>query len=352
MSDIQERIYHVQGKQPREIGQKIGQRIGLRLEENISHYIQRRPTGDDFLDPLKLHSGALPWMRTLPARFQEELEGLAEGAGIPVQRVAELTYLEELLANSCSAAICMFDGRAWIARNNDFYIPEAWGYVTIREISGLIPTISFSLEGDVFTPTGINQERLWLHYNYLVAWDKPAPGKTSMPGYAFIQHALETCHNLEDLEGLLKEVDRSDGMLLFAIDGKDESSCMYECTCQNHYKIPMREDWLAGTNHYCEYQPPSDYQDDASNSILRLNRMQELIDGLKSSGQSQELPWSLVNILGDEVIERRGEDLVTVYANVACPSLGMLWYTFGGAPAASQGNWQQLPWPWSTAETR
>jgi hypothetical protein len=346
MGELDERIYHVKGNLPREIGQKIGHRMGTRLEENISHYIQRRPTVGEHVDIAKLKSGALPWMRTLPLRFQEELEGLAEGAGIPVQRVVEMTYLEELLANNCSAAICKFDGRTWIARNNDFFVPEAWGYVTIREITGLIPTISFSLEGDVFTPTGINKERLWLHYNYLPAWDKPTPGKTSMPGYAFIQVALETCRNLGDLEGLLAEVDRSDGMLLFAIDGKDESACMYECNCQTHFKIPLNGGWVAGTNHHLACQPPADIQEDASDSILRWKRMEELMEQLFSSDHAMELPWSLVNILGDELIERRGEDLVTVYSNVACPSLGELWYTFGGTPAASQGNWQKLPWPW------
>jgi hypothetical protein len=36
-------------------------------------------------------------------------------------------------------------------------VPELWGYVTIREVEGRIPTISFSMEGDVFTPTGINK---------------------------------------------------------------------------------------------------------------------------------------------------------------------------------------------------
>lgn len=31
--------------------------------------------------------GAVPWLRTLPDRFQDELEGLAEGAQVPLQRV-------------------------------------------------------------------------------------------------------------------------------------------------------------------------------------------------------------------------------------------------------------------------
>jgi hypothetical protein len=346
VKSIEERIYHVKGDSPYQIGQQIGRRMGERLQENIRHYIRRRPLADEVVDMGKLQAGALPWMRSLPNRFQEELEGLAQGAGIPLQTVAEWTYLEELLAMNCSAAICTFDGQAWIARNNDTLVPKAWGYVTIREISGLIPTISFGLEGDVFTPTGINQERLWLHYNYLPAWDKPAPGKTSMPAYAFIQLALETCHSLADLEGKLEEIDRSDGMLLFAVDGKNNRFVVYECTCGEHARIDPSGDWLAGTNHHCRFQAPEDIQTSAGNSILRLERMNELIGNLYTPEKPKQLPWSLVEILGDEIIERRGIDMATAYANVACPARGELWYTFGGLPAASQGNWQRLPWPW------
>jgi predicted choloylglycine hydrolase len=346
MESIEDRICHVKGESAYQTGLQIGQRIGIRLQENIHHYIHRRPQAEDVVDMEKLKAGAIPWMRTLPARFQEELEGLAQGAGISLQCLAEWTYVEEVLSNNCSAAICKIDDQAWIARNNDTFVPDAWGYVTIREINGLIPTISFGLEGDVFTPTGINQEKLWLHYNYLPAWDKPHPRKVNMPAYAFIQYALEICRNLADLEHMLQEVDRADGMLLFAVDGKNNDYALYECTSCEHTKICPQGDWLAGTNHHCHIQAPQDIQASADNSILRLERLNELISGLYSRQMPKQLPWSLVEFLGDEIIERRATDFATAYANVACPALGELWYTFGGVPAASQGNWQRLRWPW------
>jgi hypothetical protein len=55
----------------------------------------------------------------------------------------------------------------------------------------------------------------------------------------------------------------------------------------------------------------------------------------------------LIQILADDQIERRDSRLVTVSANVACPHTGKIWYTFGGYPAASQGNWHGLEWPWA-----
>ncbi len=54
----------------------------------------------------------------------------------------------------------------------------------------------------------------------------------------------------------------------------------------------------------------------------------------------------LVAALADDEIERRDDTFATVYSNVACPATGEIWYTFGGWPAASVGNWQVVPWPW------
>jgi hypothetical protein len=68
---------------------------------------------------------------------------------------------------------------------------------------------------------------------------------------------------------------------------------------------------------------------------------------MRIAGQdTPDLPAGLIRILADDDIERRGPQLVTVYANVACPSTGEIWYTLGGQPAASRGDWQKLDWPW------
>jgi hypothetical protein len=58
------------------------------------------------------------------------------------------------------------------------------------------------------------------------------------------------------------------------------------------------------------------------------------------------LPQDLIAILADDGVERRGQDLWTVYSNVACPGTGELWFTFGGYPAASGGEWLPVTWPW------
>jgi hypothetical protein len=342
MTEHFDRIQHFKGT-PYEIGFSLGQALGRKLEATAAHYIAGMA---EFSDMEKLRHGALPWFHTLPKRFQEEYEGLAAGAHVSLQSLVEWTYIEECEKRECSGAVCVSDGHAWVARNNDAYVPELWGYVTIREVTGRIPTISFSMEGDVFTPTGINREKLWLHYNFLSVWDSPTPGKPHLPGYVFLTEALERCRSIADVEAMLNEINRDGGMLLFAVDGKTDEFALFECLCAKHYRRDPANGWIVGTNHFCACEDRTLGDDAGSISTLsRFRRMEELIRPLAAAPPPRHRPADLIHVLADDHIERRTGRLITAYANVACPATGEMWYTFGGYPAASHGNWQRLGWP-------
>jgi hypothetical protein len=349
MNSHLDRIHHFKGT-PYDSGLAAGRTLGARLEQTIDHYITARAHASDMV---KLHQGAVPWLRSLPQRFQDELQGMADGAQLPLQKLAEWSYIEECEAKRCSGAVVLFDGRAWVARNNDTYVPELWGYATIREVEGRIPTIGFSMEGDVFAPTGINKERLWLHYNFLAAWDEPGPGRPHVPPYVFLTEALELCRTIGDVEALLNSTDRDGGMLLFVVDGKDEDVALFDCLCSRHYRRQPSDGWIVGTNHCCacEDLTLTDADWEPMGTLSRFRRMETLVRALSVSRTPPTLPADLIHILADDAIERRDNRLTTAYANVACPSSGEMWYTFGGYPAASRGNWQQLAWPWDDRTT-
>ena len=345
MNDHLSRISHYRGT-PYEIGYATGRALGKRLEDHIRHYLGYLSPSRDMQ---KVREGALPWLHGLPQRFQDEFEGIAAGAEVPLQLLAEWSYIEECEPQGCSGAVIQFQGQAWVARNNDLYLPELWGYASIREVDGRIPTIGFGMEGDVFVPTGINKERLWLHYNYLPAWwDKPAPGKPHLPAFAFLTEALEVCATISDVESLLREVDRDGGMLLFVVDGKTNEFALFDCACSQHYRREPHDGWIVGTNHYCAVDDPTLTEADEAplGTMSRFRRMEQLVQSLSASPNPPELPADLIRILADDAIERVGPEIVTVYSNVACPSAGEFWYTFGGHPAGSKGNWQRLAWPW------
>ena len=350
MNSHGDRIRHYKGT-PREIGFAAGCALGVRLGQTVDHYIARREAA---VDMAKLHKGALGWLRSLPKRFQEEFEGMAEGARLPLQRLAEWCYVEECEGHRCSGAVALFDGRAWVARNNDTFVPELWGHATIREVDGRIPSIGFGMEGDVFAPTGINREKLWLHYNWLPVWDKPDPGRPHVPGYVLLTEALEVCRTLKDVEAFLEGNHRDGGMMLFAVDGKTNEFAIFECLCAEHFRRDPSDGWIVGTNHYSSCEDRTLGEDEGSVSTLhRFRRMSHLVGDLCAAPKAPNLPTDLIRVLADDEIERRGrelrqgQELVTAYANVACPASGELWYTFGGYPAASAGRWQRLEWPWA-----
>src|SRR5512136_3121400 len=97
MSSSRDRVHHFRGS-PYEIGLAAGRTLGARLGQTIDCYIGGREYASDMA---KLHQGALPWLRSLPRRFQDEFEGMAEGAQLPLQRLAEWGYIEECETNRC-----------------------------------------------------------------------------------------------------------------------------------------------------------------------------------------------------------------------------------------------------------
>lgn len=177
--------------------------------------------------------------------------GTRGGSGLPLPRLAEWACIEEHVPAQCSAFLCNAGGQTWVGRNNDTFAPRLWGHATIREVTGRIAWISFGMEGDVFTPTGVNRERLWLHYHYFPVEDAPPAGRACLPAYAFLVEALETCRSLRELEELLADLARDQGMLLFAVDGKSGDFAVYECGCATMRRRESRGTWLVGTNHCC-----------------------------------------------------------------------------------------------------
>jgi hypothetical protein len=339
MAGIRKRIIHLKGN-PRKIGIINGRLLGKRLEENINHYILHRPEYPGALDQLRLQREALPTLRRLPARFQEELEGLAEGANIPLQRIAEWITVEKFVHDGCSGFISVINKHAWVGRNNDFRVPDAWGHVTIREVNNRIPTISFGMEGDLFTATGINQKQLWIHSQFLPGSDTPRLNRVHFPGYVVLTEALETCSTIRDVETLLGSVDRDEGVMLFVVDGKTNESAILECACREYSKREPVEGRLIGTNHYHSTK----LADINDSSLLRFYRLTELVN--KDSWEEIDTPRDLISILADDKVEQRNGIYVTVEAAVACPAQKSIWYTLGGYPAASCGNWTRIEWPW------
>ncbi|MBN1857773.1 hypothetical protein JW848_01050 [Candidatus Bipolaricaulota bacterium] len=236
---------------PRAIGCQLGRMIGKRLEMTIATYVAEGPARFGTVNWTRLDQETGRFLETLPSRFVDEMEGLSEGSGVPLCRIAEWTFVESCISFGCSSILVESQGKTWIARNNDLWAPGLWGFATIRDIDhdGRLPTLLFGMEGETFSATGVNRERLWLHAHFLPTEDRPVRGKPAQLFSVWITDALETCERLRDVVDRLAAVQRTAAMLLFAVDGKTGARAVFECGCVNHRALRDPKPWIAGTNH-------------------------------------------------------------------------------------------------------
>jgi len=325
------------GGTPFEIGRSLGRLVGGSLAEIIDRYIAGGPSRFGTIDTDRLHRETMTWFDRLPERFQQEMLGVAEGSGVPIRRIAEWTYVEACTDLGCSSFMIRDTvNRVWVGRSNDLWSPKVWGYAIIRDYAERVPTLCFGMPGESFSATGINRSRLWLHYHFLPPQDPPL--ESGHFEFIWMTDALETCVSLGDVEDQLRAIPRRGSMLLFAVDGKTDERAVYECEPDTFRRLDDPHPWIAGTNHRRSETTPSE------SSRSRLQQLEHRLHEIPRQRISS--PDPLIDILADPQVEQRQSGYGTVYANVACPASGEIHYTLGGFPAASQGAWTRIEWPW------
>jgi len=342
MNQIPETRYLRLNGTPYQIGLILGEKLRSQLAEDIAHYITQGPLRfQKGLDRATIQKGAMQWFRSLPQRYQTELEGMSDGSGVPLEIIAEWGFVDAGGHNACSSFILKEGDSLWVGRNNDLWVPDLWGYAIRRQVSGRLGYISFGMRGEIFAATGLNHAGLWLHYNWLPVFDKP--DDSAWTPFVLLTEMLETCKDLNEIETILKNTTRTGGMLIFAMEGRKGTCAVFECSCCQVARQDCEGDFLAGTNHYRLLPTPETPETYAPDSVKRLVRLQSRLQTL--SQKEQNRPDDLIDILADPHIEQHQDGYGTVYATLCNPTEHQLWFTFGGYPAASQGSWQKISWP-------
>jgi hypothetical protein len=334
---------------PAEVGFQHGQVLEATLAQNYAIYMDGL-IGARLIDMAQVRQNAIAWLLSLPKHFQEELKGVSEGAGVPLPMMSECQYasyaMTEEATRRCSSVVGRLDGDVWIGHNNDWFDfgSHRWTSAVIREIPGRIPTLVFGLQGDVCTVVGTNRDRLWLQMNGFPAPDSPARDRPSIPSPFLIREALETCQSLGEVECLLHAWDRSDGMGLYAVEGRTGEFALFECTASEVVRRDPRNDRILAscTRDLTIREFPGRSAILGTNLARRLDRLMALWE--RAPGR---MPDDMISILADAGIEDRREQNGTLYSNVACPTRALLWFAAGSFPAASTATWRQIEWPWT-----
>ncbi len=238
----------------------------------------------------------------------------------------------------CSAFLLRTGDGLWVGRNNDLWVPDVWGYAIQRQVIGRLGTVTFGIRGELYAATGVNSSGLWLHYNWLPALDQP--DAHAWTPFVLLTDILETCEDIDAVEARLRSDNRQGGMLIFSAS-PDGRAAILECSCHQVARCDLDSGFLVGTNHYQFIPEMKDPLAANQSSLLRAEAMATKLGRLPRNPQLKDL----IAILADPNVEQHRENYGTVYANLYNSLSRQLWFTFGGYPAASHGNWQPVPGP-------
>ncbi len=316
-----------------EIGFQLGRSVKGRFEVMITQYLNMV----DAVYPLdygRMKREALDWLLSLPEEYLNEIDSLSYGSGVKLERIAVYYYSNRFITESCTGFVAWHDGNIWVGRNHDAVGPNLWRHIHVIRKEECIPVVLFGQEGDLFSGTGYNEKRLWLHYHTLPEGEKTPPDK-GLPPYVFLRMALEKCNTLNDVENMLKTYSRDSAMLLFAVDGRTNGYGVYECAHKGYMKRAMAMHYIAGANHTLLYKGRMPKN---GSSHQRQAKMEHC---LKSNPITDPLS-DFRAILADPEIEQNNGLRGTVYAAIACPALGLCTYACNGFPAASMAPFEEI----------
>jgi hypothetical protein len=166
------RVLHIKGD-PYEMGYQQGSLLRDHIREQVHFLFDVKAKqitfelgGVKMLDPKRVIRGIVAQQRKhVPARFFEEMRGIADGAGMDLQDIVVANFIPELfhcsgfaLAGSATKDGTLYHGRI-LDYGCDWKLQEH-AVLTVAEPRGRIPLVNVTYAGFVGSVTGMNAERI------------------------------------------------------------------------------------------------------------------------------------------------------------------------------------------------
>ncbi|RNB82147.1 hypothetical protein EDM59_21330 [Brevibacillus nitrificans] len=282
-------------------------------------------------------------------QFDEEIQGLAEGAGISLgeayllQVRAELNKIFQTNQTECTtfavAAEATADGSPLIGQNAD--LPAFYGElsVVIESIPDEGPATLMLTPAGQISFIGINDAGVGAFGNFLTCegW------RVGFPRYFFTKLALTRSTAAEAVE-LVDSLYRASSRNLIMLD-KQGGIVDVETIPSRISRIEAKNGILAHSNHFISPQLLDEERltgIELENSRVRISRMTELLEANRGKLNAEVMqdilrdrgsyPHCLCQIEGDEGMQAPGEratDIITFASVIAEPAKGHLWIAIG-----------------------
>jgi isopenicillin-N N-acyltransferase-like protein len=333
----------------REVGRQIGERCQPQIQAMLSSLGDELPAGVSWDDMLRQSCLYLQYSQAAYPLYVEELEGIAEGAGAPFEKVF-LSVCEELWEAAAWKRGCTdmaargpatLDGSTLIAHTNDL-LPESEANLVILKVqAGDEPEFLGVSAGGIGISAGYNAAKISLTGNQLDNNDiRPGVPRLLMVrailASQFLSEAMDHC--------LLPQ--RASNYNNVVADASGEVYCM-EGSATDCEPIYIEENILAHTNHYI-HPAMRKFEADRnsiSNSAIRHNRAMRLL----REHYGQLTPELFQKLLADHAgyptsICKHGLESVTVFSIIIQLEQLRAWIGLGRACEAEFVSYQLEPY--------
>lgn len=274
--------------------------------------------------------------RFFPAMIRE-MEGIADGAGIPRDEIFRLNLQQLEAAPACSVVgVRDQDGNPWIAKTDDIGADEVgWNILERATTSEGVASLNLRFAGTVWTSTAYVENGFCMAMTGLPGGFGPPD---AVPYMALLPLLPSRCTTTEEALALLEEFELDYGGFSLLLADAKQQAVLVEKTSQGQSSRELEfgstAAMLCHTNHCCfgTLTDPLDSLDTplARNSRDRLRVISDL------ASKSCHSPEGLQQLLRDHtdpgaICQHGGSGLHTDYAVVLSPSLGGIYLSEGPA---------------------
>jgi len=243
------KVLHVKGT-PYEMGYQQGALLKNEIRELV-HFLfdvkakelKAEVAGVNLLNPKRAIAGiAATQKKYVPARFYEELRGVADGAGMDVQDAVVANFIPELfhcsgfaLAGSATKDGTLYHGRI-LDYGCDWRLQEH-AVLTVAEPDGKIPFVNVTYAGFVGSVTGMNAEKVSVGEmggRGLGHWD-------GVPMAFLVRMALEEAKTLDEAVAIFRDHPRTCEYYYVIADGKTGKGVGMEASWNSFQVVKMGE---------------------------------------------------------------------------------------------------------------
>lgn len=345
---------------PRELGLRHGQALATEiraLRRALLTYLAR----------ISLFGGALPLYALLlflgkrfwphiPARFREEMAGVAAGAHVSLGTILLLNVLDDLANNSprCSALAAggkyTADGCYLLGRNLDYplftEVMVKYQTLFLLEPAQSLPLASLAWPGYVGVCTGMNRAGVALAQLTSMSRDRTFRG---VPAALRFRRGLEGGADVPSAASLILQGPGTIGNNLLLCSPREAAGLELSARqgvirypegglllATNHYQSGPMTPWKGRFPPRPPFSPLASHHFTEAYSRSRLARLRDLAGGTRLG------PGKIREILADPRIANAG----TVVSAVFAPSEQKMWVAWGAQPPVSQGPFQEISF-WS-----